>query len=807
MKKNNFFKSIALSVILLFSSGFAFSQTEISTAQALIAVQNDLAGSYKLTADITLTEAWIPITDFTGTFDGNGHIIYGLTANNTVGNEIALFGKTHNATITKLGIENANVIGHNDVAAIVGQMNGGILSDCYVSNSYFEGNDHVASLVGRLADIAGVPAVVTNCYSSAYVFSRSSQAGGLIGVLLNSTVSKSYFSGVVKSVNDRPCAIVSLVDAGSILTPCIIENCVNLAPYIIGGGNLRIVSTNGKTVNLKDNYSIGSCLIGSRWYNVKGIPSKDGNYGPNKPHGADLPKDADAKVASFYTDSLEWDFANKWKFIGDGYPVLKWQTAPIKASIIELKDLKLNTMVSIDLNKQFSTIGTKLSFTSVSPKVVISAENMLSIAPNAAFTNEEEILLTVGGNANYSSTGQTIKVKLYNAPVMISTPADLALMTQYPFQYFKLSNNIDMTGVAFAGIGIENEPFMGVLDGDGFIIKNLKLENTNQDRAGLINCSYNATVKNLGMDSVRIVGNADAGGIIGNMWGGLIEKCWLNSKSYIEGRDHVGSIAGAVRNQGMVKNCYSEGKVQSRSYQAGGLVGIIQFGHVENSYQSGTVTNLAGRVCGIVSMVDHSTNNLSHNSVKNCVVLSPSIYSIGGSKDLYRIIDTGSSTIDLTNNYSLASTKCGKDETTNHPITSDSLYYGAADREGANIANDADAMTAAFYTTTMGWDLTNVWAISETKGYPTLKVFNKTITSAPAMNVDTKYVLVASGNSIQISNLETKAVITIFSAVGRVVSKAAATSSIYTTTLPSKGFYVVEINVEGQKSIVKVINK
>lgn len=801
------FKLIALSAILCCTSGFAFGQTEISTVEGLKAVQNDLTGSYKLTADITLTEAWTPITNFTGTFDGNGHIINGLNINSIDANELALFAKTTGATIKKLGIENARLIGKNDIAGLVGQMNGGSIEECYVSNSYIEGNDHVASLVGRLADNAGVRAEVKNCYGSAMIYSRSTQAGGLIGVSLNSTVSKCYFSGIVKSVNSRPCSIVSLVDAGSVATPAIVEYCVNLAPYIIGGSNLRILEKNGKTVTLTENYSISTCLLGSKWFNVKGIPTNDGNYGTGKPHGADLPNDADAKVASFYTDSLEWDFVNTWKMVGDGYPMLKWQPATIKASIIDVTDLNLNTMVPLDLNKLYTTAGTKLSFTSASPKVTISAENILSVANGAVFTDAEEITLTVGGNANFQSTGQTIKVKLYNAPVLISTPADFALMTTYPFQYFKLKNDIDMKDVAFTGIGVETAPFMGVLDGDGFMIKNLKLENAAQDRAGLFNCTYNATIKNVGLDSARIVGNADAGGIVGNMWGGLIDQCWVNSKSYVEGRDHVGSIAGAVRNGGLVKNCYAQDSVKSREHQVAGLVGIIQFGHVQNSYNSGPVTNLKNRVCGIVSFLDHNTGKTSHNSVKNCVNLAPSIYSGLNSLDLYRIIDSRGAAIELANNYSLFNTKCGKDEASSYLVRDTAKYYGAADRQGINMTDDADAKKAAFYTTTLGWNLSTIWEIKEGVSYPTLKIFNKIVTKVPQNSKANEFVVVVSNNNLQISNLASKAVVTIFTAEGRIVSKAVSGSNVYSASLPAKGFYLVEINVDGKKSVTKVINQ
>ena len=69
-------------------------QTEIDSEEDLKNIKNDLYGAYILTSDITLTEAWEPIGAyysnyefynndwwtyaFRGSFDGNGHTIYGL---------------------------------------------------------------------------------------------------------------------------------------------------------------------------------------------------------------------------------------------------------------------------------------------------------------------------------------------------------------------------------------------------------------------------------------------------------------------------------------------------------------------------------------------------------------------------------------------------------------------------------------------------------------------------------------------------------------------------------------------------------
>ena len=109
---------------------------EISTAAQLKEMANDLTGWYKLTADITLTEEWMPVGlyyanyefyqpewwlySFRGTFDGNGHKISGLQLNTldftdnavaategSADGTTALFASAVNCTVKNLTIDGA----------------------------------------------------------------------------------------------------------------------------------------------------------------------------------------------------------------------------------------------------------------------------------------------------------------------------------------------------------------------------------------------------------------------------------------------------------------------------------------------------------------------------------------------------------------------------------------------------------------------------------------------------------------------------------------------------------------------------
>ena len=94
--------------IALLTSVSAFAQTKISTEAQLKDIAKNLNDNYVLTQDIELSDAeWTPIgtrdNPFTGTLDGQGHTIKGLTvgngANNDSNNDKAFFGFTKDATV------------------------------------------------------------------------------------------------------------------------------------------------------------------------------------------------------------------------------------------------------------------------------------------------------------------------------------------------------------------------------------------------------------------------------------------------------------------------------------------------------------------------------------------------------------------------------------------------------------------------------------------------------------------------------------------------------------------------------------
>ncbi len=711
MKKNYIaLKRMLMLICLGVSFTLLYSQTAVSNATELAAISNDLSGSYILTADITLTGDWIPIVGFTGTLDGNGHIISGLKVNQSTTAERGLFSTANGATIKKLGIEGASIVGNERTGAIVGLMIGGLIEKCYVANSYIEGRDHVGSIGGQIKG----GAIIQNCYSTANIYSREYQAGGLVGVINedNTKISKSYFSGIVRcAANSRPAGILAWRDNGTNT----VEYCVNLAPYILGNDNLRVVGNDG--VTLTENYSLANCKLSSDINNYNGstVPTADGNYGAGKRHGANIPGgDANALTSDFYATTLGWDFTEGtgvWKMLGAGYPVLQWQSAPVNSSALRLaSSYSLQNGNQINLNDLVSNRGLVLSFSTTSDKITIAG----NIATAHDINTPEDAIISISVNSDFTETDQLIIHLFPTGPITISTPAELNAVTQFPSMSFKLTADLDMTGVAFSGLCSSSTPFTGVFDGNGHVIKGLSYNNTATNTLALINATNGATIKNLGIEKANIIGRNDIAAIVGTMSGGTMEACYVGN-SYIEGNDHVASLAGKIYGGAVIHDCYSNATIFSRSSQAGGLGGVILDANskVSKCYFSGKVTipTSSTRPGGIVALIDNN-NGIT---IEYCVNLASSI--IGGSN--CRIIQNGSqSTYTLTSNYSISSTIMNPNGSVMSPTDSN---VATNKLHGANLPSDADALSSTFYSTTQGWDFTNTWAMLPTGGYPVLK--------------------------------------------------------------------------------------
>ena len=210
-------KPLTAGVIRTFTTNIPYQQTTklhvIKDAASLKALPNATSDAV-VVCDIDLSdEKWTPLTGYTGTLNGNGYAIKGLTA--------PLFEST-SATIKGLHLEGVNITDSTleCVAALVGTYNGSNISNCSASGAITltraeTSNSKIGGLVGKLPSTTSCSIVecTNNCAVSVTLTASEGTANGI-----------NHIGGVLARTEDGADTIITVV-----------EKCKNTAPVSVEG--------------------------------------------------------------------------------------------------------------------------------------------------------------------------------------------------------------------------------------------------------------------------------------------------------------------------------------------------------------------------------------------------------------------------------------------------------------------------------------------------------------------------------------------------------------------------------------------
>lgn len=705
-------QSFVLAFAMLAAIG-ASAQTQITDEAGLKAIANDLAGSYVLANDITLSEQWTPISTFTGTLDGGGHAIKGLRI--AGGSPTGLFGETDGATIKNLRVVEAKVAdwgSSKKAGIIVGWAKNTTIEACFTSG-VVEGNDHVGGIIGRLEG------TMKNCLSTAASFSSGWQAGGLAGSCGTATFENNVFLGQVYCKGDwgGVGGILGLAEGGTVTMKHNVS-----APFALGiersnNGHMFAMCgmLNGATIEMTDCYASdaikyyeGAIRTGDPITDETIIANiKAGKYGNGDPKNVQGKEksDADLKKAATYT-AIGFDAA-VWNLADGRYPVLKGMELPFDGDFVSMKDLpEFFPGTKADVDGLFSTMNRKVSIVSNNPAVV----NVEGTVLTGVTAGTATITISTTGDAFIKGFTRNIDVTVTSMDTNIATAEDLMTkLDKNPIGEFNITADIDLAGVKFQPL----PEFTGILHGNGHVIRNMSYNQSGQASVGLFATTRGAIIEDLGFENANMVGNENVGALAGHFYGGEARRIFVMN-SYIEGRDHVGSIVGNMGNNNgepsLITDCISDATVKTREHQVGGLCGIATGGTLQNSLFCGTVDNNGNSSnTGIISLIDSD----DATTIKNC--FSGAAH-INGKRMVPRIVNGKRDATTLSNNYVLKSSLYGGNYST-----------AVDDKDGAEgeAVDDATARTKAFYSETLGWDFNNTWTFlpgAEGLMFPVLKV-------------------------------------------------------------------------------------
>ena len=281
----------------------------IGTAEAFAAMEP--GGNYQLTADIIVTAPYAnEFTDFSGTFDGNGHTVT-LAIDQPSKDNIGLFSKISSTATIKNVTVDGTVTGSRCVGGIAGTSNGTI-TQCQ-NKATITATKNGSGNYSQAGGIVGYAenATITSCANVGNVNAAPNdgrRCGGVAGYAKTSVIENCYNQGQVSSCRTSSRAAVGGI-AGYIDSNASVINCYN-------SGEISCVAASqvAKLVGWNAGSTIKNCYY-------LGDKESEGANGDNYTDPTQ-PKSADEMQTPAFAAQLGEAFMAK---AGD-YPALSWET-------------------------------------------------------------------------------------------------------------------------------------------------------------------------------------------------------------------------------------------------------------------------------------------------------------------------------------------------------------------------------------------------------------------------------------------------------------------------------------------------
>lgn len=286
-------------------AALALAEGTVSSAKEFAAM--DASGSYTLTKDIIVTEPYA--SDFSGTFDGNGHTV---TLDITSGSaNTGLFKKLVGGATVKNVTTAGTVSGGASTGAIAGNADGKVsIFNCKNTATVTGTGKGVGGILGYSYPANGYATIESCANTGAIVAEGKQQTGGIAGNLEGAHVIRNcYNTGSVTATS----GFAGIVGRGT--KGVTVENCYSTGAIATGGFALVGVATStSPAVSVKNSYAVegtGKDII----YIFEGSTpiSRDEKTGY---------KTADEMKSPAFAALLGDGFMVK---SGD-YPALKWET-------------------------------------------------------------------------------------------------------------------------------------------------------------------------------------------------------------------------------------------------------------------------------------------------------------------------------------------------------------------------------------------------------------------------------------------------------------------------------------------------
>lgn len=641
----------------------------VNTVENLQAISTNLAGTYALGRDIDAsgTAEWddgkgfVPIgteTDqFTGTLDGQGHVVSGLSIKRT--GEVGLFGYVGSAgTITRIGIVDASVSATHDDVGILAGYNDGSITASYATGSVSTARSAVGGLVGYNSG------TIDDSYATATV-SGVARAGGLVGYNTG-TITDSYATGSVTASSQWVGGLVGVNASGASLVRSYSSGSVGGTQTAIGG----LVGINLGTVS--DSY----------W--DKDTSGQALGIGSGSTTGATGLTSAQARSSTSYSG---WDFSTVWYQAGDMRPILRSEAAAADddgvitvSNLHQLALMGANLSASYVLTRDIDASATDASTESFNAAGIWSATGWVPIGTQlAGFSGtldgaghtisglSLDRTTTYAGLFGYVDTSGSIADLSLEGGRIVSSGSYVGALAGYSagtiagsisgasvggsthvgglvgYNAGSISSS-SASGSVGAAPGITYVSSAGGLVGsnDGTISQSFATGavSGSSNVGGLVGYSNGGTITGSHATGAVTGTSSYVGGLVGGTWSeSLISYSYATGR--VSGSYGTGGLVGD--NQGEITHSFATGEVLATSSNTGGLVGVSS-GKISYAYATGTVSGLqySGGLVGYLGSTATVTETYASGDVQGTSYVGGFVGSSAGSiSNAYALGDAG----------------------------------------------------------------------------------------------------------------------------------------------------------------------
>ena len=554
-----------------------YNQDQLREFANLVNTTSD--GETKINAclmnDITMdgTE-WTPIgTDtisFTGTFEGQGYTISGLTCTDTNKDHVGLVGYAIDATIQNVTVQGATLNGRDYIGSVCGYLSGGTITNCHAVETVIgkTGREAQSKYRGGIVGYIIGNTNVTGCTNSGTV-SGLNFLGGIVGQAQQATVQRCFNSGAVTGNSSPIGGIVGFANQATV------QDCGNNGTVTradSSGDCGGIAGSTNSTSSIQNCYNAYRTIA----YPICASPSSDTTF-LNCYYLADNPgTDPSAKTeAQFNSGEVAYLLQNGERT--DTTTTVWGQT---------LTEPNKQNYPVLGGDKVYRSTPCPTDYTNTAQQTLDHSYTTGGVCSRCG--EWQEAKQAADGYYEIHNQGQ---LRWFADQVNNNGRTDInaRLMDDIKLNGDNKVLNDDGSLISdtsnlksWTPIGKSGNSFKGEFDGNGHTIRGLYFNDTNKGDVGLFGfVGAGGTVKNVTLADSYVSGSWYVGGICGQNYGGTVEGCRNTGRVYGT-RHYVGGVCG--HNEGILQKSCNTGIVTGYEY-VGGVCGF----NVSNSGSQSTI--------------------------------------------------------------------------------------------------------------------------------------------------------------------------------------------------------------------------